>query len=317
MLSIENEVLNLIQYNMKIGRDPYEEINRKMNISSRCFLKILNSFYKMGFIRRVGFTFNYRSFGKVSALVAMCMDRSKMIAFSNHVKHNIDITHNYLRNHPIYNVWFTIKASSEEMILDRVEHYAKDFGVDDYIVLKSLRTFKLSVKYDLIRRISWSPPQLLNDNPPSIDRFKVNRSSIDKLKNIPLTYRPFKVIADEMGFCEDELIRKLKDMYSEGVITSFGGSLDSRRIGFTHNAMVVFEGDYSTCEYISKNIPEASHVVLRETIHGDWDKNVYFMIHGPDYNIVEKRVDIIMQNLGISHYMKLYSIKNLKEMNSR
>ncbi len=53
-------------------------------------------------------------------------------------------------------MWFTVKAKSVEEIEAIVESIAEQCGVDDYVILPTKRVYKMDVKYDLYRGVSWS-----------------------------------------------------------------------------------------------------------------------------------------------------------------
>ena len=310
----ENEVqlLHAIQYNLRIVEDPYIDLSSYIDMDVQELLERLRGYRDKGVINRVGFTFNYRSEGMVSALVALNIDETLIDEYANFIHLISSITHNYVRDHKRYNVWFTIKGYSDDDIINRVREIASSFNVSDYIILKSVRTCKLSVKYDLRRGVSWSQANPLCREPARLEEFGVDSGIVGLLRNIPIRERPFKNIAGRLGFYEGEFIDLLREMWSKGVITDFGASLNSEKIGFKYNAMIVFKGDEGLCIKVAENVHEASHVVLRETLYGDWMWNIYFMIHGAEYKLVEDRVSEIMDRLGIDEYLKLYSLRNLK-----
>jgi hypothetical protein len=76
--------------------------------------------------------------------------------------------------------------------------------------------------------------------------------------------------------------------------------------------MVIFRGDEELAGEIARKVPEATHVVYRETIAGNWEENIYFMIHGARRDTVNAYIETITRLFNIETFQKLYSLTNLK-----
>lgn len=312
IISVETvELLQYLQYNMNIVEDPFIKASEDLDIDLKRLLADVNRLIKRGVIKRIGFAFNYRSAGMVSALVGMALDNHLVRDYARFMSSVAGVKHNFVRDHEVYNIWFTIRGVDDQDILNKVGDIASRFNVNSYIILKSLWTCKLSVKYNLEEGISWSPPKLLSRNPPNIREFGLDRRVMKQLRSIPVRERPFREIAASWGFGEPEFIDILREMMEKGVAVDFGAWLDGASIGFKHNAMVVFKGDESTCKLVVDKVPEATHVVLRRTIYGEWPWNIYFMIHGVKRPEVDERIHSIMNMLDVDSYMRLYSLRDL------
>jgi len=59
-------------------------------------------------------------------------------------------------------------------------------------------------------------------------------------EDLPLVPEPYKLIAEDLGIKEMELLEKIKEFCNKGVIRRFGATLNHRNIGFKANAMVVW-----------------------------------------------------------------------------
>jgi|Deesub1362B_J571_1020462.scaffolds.fasta_scaffold00005_387 DNA-binding Lrp family transcriptional regulator len=305
-------ILNAIQYEFQPVENPYGHISGKLGLDTEALIRKLRRFYELGHIRRVGYTFNFRTANLVGALIGFELPKEKIDAFSKFSYSLPNVTHNYLRSHSKYNVWFTIKDKSIDDLVEKVEGYAEKFKAKDYVILKSRRTCKLSIKYDLERGISWSKPRLLDSNPPKLNEFDIDLDFIKYLRNLPLDLDPYREIKEAYNMKTREILGLIDEMIERGVITDYGAYLDGEKIGFSQNAMVTFDGNEDIAIKVAKEVPETSHVVLREVIFGDWRDNVYFMIHGTRRDVIDVYIDVIMDSIGIDKFQKLYSIKNLK-----
>lgn len=305
-------ILNAVQYAFRPSERPYLDISEELGIDQEHLLKRLRQLKAKGVIKRIGLTFNFRSANLVSALVGFKMPEMRIIDFSRFTYSLPDVKHNYLRDHPIYNVWFTVKDVSIDRIIERVSEYAAKYDVDDYIVLKSDKTFKLSVKFDLERGISWSRPRLLIENPPNLDTFGVRTDFMEVMRALPIDEDPFSRARELYRMDNRDILDLLDEMMSKGVIIDYGAYLDGNKIGFKHNAMVIFKGNEGLAASIAKEVPEATHIVYRETVRGNWEENVYFMIHGSSREVVDSYIGTIARMIDINSFQRLYSLMNLK-----
>jgi len=302
-----------MQYEMPLSETPFHDMAYSLNLNVKQFMKIIEKLKENGILRRIGFSFNYRSLGEISALIGFNVKNTESIEkISKILLENEKVTHNYVRDHPVYNLWFTYRATSVEQLVSKVEELARICNVEDYIILKSARTCKLLVKYELCRGISWSKPTLLPEKVPKIENFDFDKNFIKILRDIPLVERPFKLIADKLGLDEYTLIEMLKELMDKHVIIDYGAVLNSRKIGFNHNVMLTLPLNINACEWIALNVPEASHVVYREPIYGEWPYKTYLVLHGVNRDIVEAHINHIVGELNVDDYMKLYSLKCLK-----
>ena len=70
-------------------------------------------------IRRTGGIFDSRRLGYVSTLCAVEVPNARVPVVAELIQGIDEITHNYLRDHPKYNMWFAFIASSQQ----RIESY--------------------------------------------------------------------------------------------------------------------------------------------------------------------------------------------------
>ena len=80
--------------------------------------------------------------------------------------------------------------------------------------------------------------------PDQIDRDLVNLLQDD----LPLEHRPFKPLADKLGLTEDELLKRVKALREDGVLTRFGPFFDAAAMGgaFCLCAMAVPQEEFET-----------------------------------------------------------------------
>jgi len=138
-------------------------------------------------------------------------------------------------------------------------------------------------------------------------------------EDLPLVPEPYKQIAQDIGITEIELINKIKEYCSSGIIRRFGTILNHRNVGFKANAMVVWIVPEDVIKDVSKimiSFSEVSHCYERVTFPG-WPYNVFTMVHGESKQECEKVVKKIAKTININEYDMLYSTKELKKVSMK
>ncbi len=133
--------------------------------------------------------------------------------------------------------------------------------------------------------------------------------------DIPVTQRPFKVLAQQIGITEDVFLDVLKGLNDRKMIRRFGATIKHQKSGFKANAMVAWKVDEDQVEAtgnIMATFREITHCYRRNPAPG-WEYNLYTMVHASDkeacYAIVEKISKAVKQD----NYTLLFSTKELKK----
>lgn len=308
----ERKVLMELQYHFPLTPTPYCDAASRLGVDVGSLLEVLRRLHREGVLKRIGYYYNYRSQGKTAALVAFAAgDRYQVLA--GKANRDPEVTHNYLRDHPYYNVWIVVKRRSREEIIDFAAKLASETGARDWVILYGKKTFKLSVKYDLYQGVSRAGPySLVAENPPRPEDLGIDPGLPAKLRRLPLEEHPYRAIASGHGYSEEEVIGLVKEMLRHGILGDPGAALDGHRLGFRVNAMIVTRGGPETCTCAS-GLEYSTHVVLREPYPpGKWNYNCYFMVHATRRETVERVVEEFKNKCGTREALPIYSLADLK-----
>ena len=145
---------------------------------------------------------------------------------------------------------------------------------------------------------------------------QLDKSIIIRLQDeIPLVSQPYKAIAEELGITENELLDKIRELQTEGVLRRLGATLHHRKAGYSANAMVVWivhEEKTEEAGKIMASFNPVSHCYLRST-SPDWPYNMYTMVHARTKQECEEIVSKIADAIQIYEYEMLYSTKEIKK----
>lgn len=304
------------QYNFPLVERPYKALGERLGVDEEWVIERLRGLVKAGVLKRIGAILNYRSRGLEAALVGMAVPEDIIEDVAAEVNKDPYVSHNFQRDYKPYNLWFVTKANSREELEAKVASVAKRYGLD-YVVLYSLRSYKVDVRFDLRLGVSWTKGELLPENPPPLSSLGVSMAFFSKVKSLTLAPEPFKEAAEALGVSVEEALGKIGEFIKLGVLRDLHATVDGEAVGFRENAMVVLREP--VCEAAARlNI--TTHVVLRNTVPGKWEYPCYFMVHGVSRQVLEDYVKDAVRRLGASDYRMLYSVRDFlggREMGRR
>ena len=101
-------------------------------------------------------------------------------------------------------------------------------------------------------------------------------------QGLALEPQPFLRIAQDLGRSEADVIARIQALSKAEILTRVGVIVRHRAIGWTSNAMVVWqvaEADIPTAGLALAALPGVSLCYQRATVPGVWDYTLYSMIH--------------------------------------
>ncbi len=296
-----------MQYNMPICRNLFSVLSERLGINVEDLLKLVRELKEQGIIRRVGAVLNYRSRGLEAALVGLQVPETEVDSIVSHINSLGGVSHNFLREHR-YNIWFVIKRKSIDDIIRIVRDLVGKYKVQNYVILRSVKTYRLDVRFNLYKGISEAKILREPDNVPKLD--DVTKLSIDILRelvDIPLVEDPLGKIAERHGVDPELLINEVSKLVECRVLRDFYAVLNQEKIGFRINAMIIVK---STNIEKVLSLREPTHIVYREFVDGSekFGEGLYLMLHAVSRDVV---VRFLREKLSGFDYQVLYSVKNL------
>ena len=305
----DKQILMALEYEFPLDKEPFKVIAQRFGLTEAELLEKVKNYVHEGVVKRIGMYVSFRAKGMDGALVAAQIPENKIEIFRKKALGIKEITHNYIRIHPKYNVWYVIKAENRKLLTDNIRSLMEEVGAEDYVILFSERTIKLSVKYDVIRGISYSEPLVPRDE----GRVDVDPQVLKVLSYpLPLVPRPFKEISQKLGMSEDDVLDIIRKLKERGAIRDYGATLNGEKVGITENGMLMVSSNNleETCESLA-SVRETTHVVLRSS-DKPWDFLCYAMLHAKSKKLILDTARKIVDQLDVKNYMILFSTENLK-----
>ena len=314
---MKQEILSRIQKKFPLVAKPFKVIADELQMSEKEVLEILQNEKKENIIRQTSAIFDTKRLGYKSSLVAFKIPQEKIDAAVEIINSHPGVSHNYERNHE-FNIWFTMAVEPDSIIgLDKtIEILAKLTEAEDYIVLPTLKLFKISVKLNTtgkdkkkekVRKVIHTDIELT-----PLHHDIIMRAQYD----IDFVSEPFAKIIEDLDITYDTFFMILQELQESGVMRRFASILNHRKAGFNANAMVVWDVDEKNGEEIGERaaaFSAVSHCYLRPK-YPNWPYNLFTMVHGKTTEETNAMIEEMSQEIESKSHMPLYSSREFKKV---
>lgn len=139
---------------------------------------------------------------------------------------------------------------------------------------------------------------------------------------LPLTPRPYKTLAERTGLSEQEVMSAIRQWQERGLIKRLGLVIKHRTLGYTANAMVVWDVPDDQVQNLGRALARTSFITLcyqRPRRLPDWPYNLFCMIHGVDRQRVLSQLEALIADLGLEPipHAVLFSTKAYRQRGGR
>jgi DNA-binding Lrp family transcriptional regulator len=312
MIQSRDGLIKAIQEEIPIVQRPFWEIGRRLDIGEDDVIKAIEKLKEDKVIRQISPIYDTRMLGYDSSLVAFKVKPERIEEVASFINTHPGVSHNYERTHE-FNLWFTIAVPPDVGVglEDTVRYMAEKVDALDYKILRTKRVFKIGVKLSYESLMEREEVSLKSyDYRPLTEEEKLIVRITQE--DMPLVSRPFREYAKRLNMKEEDLIEKLLEFKSRGILRRISAILYHRRVGFTANAMTVWKVKEDMIEEVGRflaSFKSVSHCYERS----GWDYNLFAMIHGKEKEEVKNLVKGIGQEIGLKDYALLFSTREFKK----
>ena len=232
------------------------------------------------------------------------------------------VTHNYSRRHE-WNLWFTLTARNTGEIKVQLSQLSSRTGIADIHALPAEKVYKIRVDFKLMNSLDDSinspqPPTTFSDKAAEMpNNFAPDQQALIRLlqEDLPRAEEPFAALAGKLNWPVEEVIRQVRDWLSSGVIRRFGAVVRHRQIGFSANAMAVFNAPLDRIDEIGSalaGLSEVSHCYRRQPFSG-FDYNLFAMFHSRSEKHLRDKITNTARQFSLQCYDILFSEKEYKK----
>lgn len=120
--------------------------------------------------------------------------------------------------------------------------------------------------------------------------------------DFPIHPRPYKVLAEELGLSEDQLIDQIKQMKQEMIIRRIGGNFSPDRLGF-YSTLCAARVEPDKIELFTTIVNAFSGVT--HNYQRNHQYNIWFTFIAPSVQEIKERLETISQKTGVTEILNL------------
>jgi DNA-binding Lrp family transcriptional regulator len=316
MDNFDFRLINEFQRDFPLEPQPFAEIAYRLCADEETVLAALQRLHAEGVVSRVGAVFAPRRVG-ASTLAALAAPPGQMDEIAASVSARPEVNHNYEREHR-YNLWFVVTARDETHLADALAAIERDTGCQ-VISLPLEHEFYIDLGFDLAG-VCKAPCSTRRIESGDLRELTLPEQRLmgTLQHGLALTPHPFARLGEQAGMDEPEIIATLKRWRAEGLIKRFGVVVRHHELGYTANAMVVWDLPDDEVERIGMALaaePEVTLCYRRRRHAPEWPYNLFCMIHGRARDEVEAAAASLRQRLGLTQvpYAVLFSRRRFKQ----
>ncbi|MBN1759035.1 MAG: hypothetical protein JW863_11995 [Chitinispirillaceae bacterium] len=325
----ERVLLNLVQHEFPLEKQPYASIAARLGITEVECIDLLRELNRQGILREIRPVINWRNAGFTGMLIGMTVDPERVDTVANEINRLPGVTHNYLREGTV-NLWCTLTYGSDEEKTRHLTFMRELPGVRELKEFYSEKTYKIGLLLDL------SSDGERGDGLNAGSQFSGVRCT-GRIQTLPYTTRPdttavlqhlmvvqeplhfsehpFLHYAQQLEITEDEVLTLLRTYLSDGTIRRVAGVLKHNRAGFTDNAMVALEVENNRCDEAGETLAQFPFIThcYRRTSYPDWPYTMYAMVHARSPEEFFSHIGKIRGAVSCGSMNVLRSVKEFKK----
>ncbi|WP_420412141.1 Lrp/AsnC family transcriptional regulator [Roseibium sp.] len=279
---LDRRLLNDWQRDFPVTQQPFLQIAEELDCSEETVLGRLENLHTTGRITRVGATCAPNTVS-ASTLAALAAPPEAIEEVAEIVGSQPGVNHSYLREND-WNLWFVATGPDRDFVDASLQNIQSQTGLD-VLDLRLVRPFNVDLGFKLNGGMDRPPVP----RPVLIERLQGDDDHLLQAltKGMPIVSRPYKHIADELGVPESHVLDRVSDLVDGGIISRLGVIVRHRALGWSSNAMVVWDISSERIDAAGPalcNLPGVTLCYERRPVPGVWPYRLYCMIHAQSRN---------------------------------
>lgn len=345
---IDLALLDGFQRDFPLEPRPFAAIGERLGLDEAAVIDRLARLQATGRITRVGGTVRPNTAG-ASTLAALAVPENRIDEVAAIVGAEPGVNHSYLREAD-WNLWFVATApdaAALDALLARIEERTRPDTLPDtkpsgaclplpppqgggeasipalphrLLDLRLVRPFNIDLGFPL----AGGPVAMPGGRGVETAILRAtDRPLLDALsRGLDLTPRPYAALALRLGRDETAVIARISVLVAAGILTRLGVIVRHRALGFTSNAMVVWDVPETATHAAGKALAALPGVTLayeRRPVAGVWPYRLYCMIHArsrAEAGEVLGSARALPELAGINHRV-LFSTRCFKQSGAR
>ncbi len=321
LTDLEFALLNNWQRGFPLTAQPYRTIAESLNSTEAEVMATYQRLLGSGHISRIGAVFRPHVLGW-STLAAVSVPADRIDAAAARINAHPEVNHNYEREHD-WNLWFVVAAANQTEVARVLAEIGREVS-SPVLDLPMVEDYHIDLGFDLgghhektAHRVNHSPLT------QAIEIDACDRTICTALEpGLSVTSHPYAAMAALCQETEADILERIAHLQDRGVIRRFGVIVRHRELGYTANAMVVWDIPDARVAEIGHALGADAAVTLcyqRPRCLPDWPFNLFSMVHGRDRDAVLAEIARLRETLGLGETdcIPLFSQRRFKQCGAR
>jgi len=305
LTKLERDFINNFQGNFPLQEHPFETIATQLGCSENQLIDTVKDLKARKLLSRFGPLYDAARLGGGLTLAAMTVPEDRYKSVTEQVNAYGQVAHNYRREHEL-NMWFVLATETPAEITRVIDSIEKNTGLAVYNFPK-LQEFYIGLWLHLSADGRHTTVPVPGRADRSIENQSYHIDDTDRKlisatqSGLAIERSPYLSIAEETGISQQEVLRHLQQLLSNGIIRRIGAVPNHYKLGLTANGMTVWDVEDKHVSRLGNIIGQldfVSHCYQRPRHSPMWRYNMFAMVHGADKDEVNKKVEQIKNLLG-------------------
>lgn len=319
--SLHASLLNRWQHGFPLCDQPFDTLAGELGCRPEQVLAAYAELQAQGSFSRIAGLFSPAA-GGASTLAAMRVSAERLDEVAARVSAEPGVNHNYQREGR-HNLWFVLNAANAGQLETRLAALEQACGLPA-LRLPMRRAFHIDLGFNLDAA---SQPTAAPAPPrPAAAGWRRIPPPLRPLaalveQGLPLLPRPYEHWARQAGLAPQAVLSTLRHWLKAGTLRRFGVVVRHHELGFTANAMAVFEVSplrRFACGQALARAPGLTLVYERLPAPG-WPYTLYCMVHGRHRGEALQQLHEAMAQAGLMDcpHEVLFSLRRFKQTGPR
>ncbi|QCB46226.1 Lrp/AsnC family transcriptional regulator [Hydrogenophaga sp. PAMC20947] len=316
--SADLALLNGWQHGFPLVREPFAVLGERLDLCEQAVLDACDRLQRAGAISRIGGVFSPGA-GGAGLLAAMAVPQARMAEVAALVSAHPGVNHNYQREHD-FNLWFVMTGRDAAAVETAMLTLEQATGLPA-LRLRLQRAYRIDLGFDL--RHATAPVPMRADRAACVSPLGAGdwRLAQQVEAGLQPVSRPYDLWAQACGMSVDQVLTTLDAWIERGTLKRFGVVVRHHELGFSANAMTVFDVPDGLVDTCGEALARQSGVTLayRRERAPQWPYNLYCMVHGTDRAVVHEVLERVRVAAGLDDYRRavLFSTRRFKQTGAR
>ncbi|PLX37078.1 MAG: Lrp/AsnC family transcriptional regulator [Hyphomicrobiales bacterium] len=318
---IDKLLIDKWQRDFPLVHYPFTALGVPLGLSEDDVLLRLERMIAEGTATRLGAVLAPNTLG-ASTLAAMAVPDERLDEVVERVNSYPGVNHNYQREHDL-NLWFVVTGADRDAVDATLAGIEEDTGLAVLdLPIECAYHIDLGFPIDGLKA-SRAKDWKAQCSPDTSVITAQDRGLIRAIEDgLPLVDRPYAAIAKRLGTSEDHVIARLQVLIGAGVVRRLGIVVRHHSVGFSSNAMAVWQIDPVEVDELGSRFAQHPAVTLcyrRRPAAPQWPYNLFVMVHAKERAAAREVIADLnrMHEVGDVPQAVLFSTRCFKQRGAR